>query len=53
MPNGKKNEYREDCACAETEGDMHTCPYAEDINGDSESLCDCCAVCEHECAMDI
>ncbi len=31
----------------------HTCPYAEDINGDSETLCECCEKCAHECAMDI
>lgn len=31
----------------------HTCPYAEEINDDHESLCDCCADCEHECCMDI
>ena len=31
----------------------HTCPYAEDINGDSDSLCDCCSDCIHECCMDI
>ena len=31
----------------------HTCPYAEDIHDDCESLCDCCENCIHECAMDI
>jgi hypothetical protein len=31
----------------------HTCPYAEEINNDSDSLCDCCSDCEHECCMDI
>ena len=33
----------------------HTCPcpYAEEINEDCESLCDCCEDCIHECAMDI
>ena len=31
----------------------HTCPYAEEINDDSDSLCDCCSDCEHECCMDI
>jgi hypothetical protein len=33
--------------------DDHTCPYAEEINDDHESLCDCCADCENECCMDI
>ena len=31
----------------------HVCPYAEDINGDSETLCTCCDVCTAECAADI
>ncbi len=31
----------------------HTCPFAEDVNGDFDSLCDCCDDCTHECAMDI
>lgn len=31
----------------------HTCPYAEEINNDSESMCNCCDECCHECAMDI
>ena len=31
----------------------HTCPYNEEINDDSESLCECCPCAEHECLMDI
>ena len=31
----------------------HTCPYAEDVNNDSSTLCTCCSACEHECCMDI
>lgn len=31
----------------------HTCPFAEDIHDDSETLCNCCDDCAHECAMDI
>jgi hypothetical protein len=31
----------------------HTCPSLEEINDDSETLCDCCSDCEHECCMDI
>ena len=31
----------------------HTCPYAEEINEDHESLCDCCEDCIRECAMNI
>lgn len=31
----------------------HACPYAEEINDDAESLCECCDECRHECCMDI
>lgn len=30
--------------------DDHTCPFAEDVNGDSETLCNCCDSCRGECA---
>ena len=44
----------ENCKCGSSESEEpHTCPYAEDMNGDSESLCNCCASCQHNCAMDI
>jgi len=32
---------------------LHTCPFSSEINGDDDTLCDCCEDCEHECAMDI
>lgn len=38
---------------AEWDGEKHTCPYAEDIHNDSDTMCDCCPSCEHNCAMDI
>ena len=31
----------------------HTCPYAEEIHGDRETLCECCEECEKQCAWDI
>jgi len=31
----------------------HTCPFAEEINGDYEANCNCCEECYHECCMDI
>jgi hypothetical protein len=31
----------------------HTCPYAEEINNNEKTLCDCCDECTHECCMDI
>lgn len=33
--------------------ELHICPYSQEINGDSESKCNCCANCENECCMDI
>lgn len=33
--------------------EFHKCPYKEDVNNDSESECNCCEKCTHECAMDI
>lgn len=43
------------CKCNEENEDAiaHTCPYAEDIHNDSESLCNCCDACTQECANDI
>jgi hypothetical protein len=42
------------CHCGKNPAaDEHPCPYAEDVGNDSETLCDCCADCEHQCAMDI
>ncbi len=42
------------CKCGKNpEEASHTCPYSEDIHGDSESMCNCCDSCRHECAMDI
>jgi hypothetical protein len=34
-------------------GELHTCPFQEEINDDSESLCNCCGDCERECADDV
>jgi hypothetical protein len=31
----------------------HTCPFSEDIAGDSETLCTCCSECENQCCQDI
>jgi hypothetical protein len=44
-----------ECTCADMDPytDEHTCPFAEEIHDDSESLCTCCPECEYQCAMDI
>lgn len=39
--------------CKNPSAEDHTCPFSEEINGDSETLCNCCDDCTHECAMDI
>lgn len=32
---------------------LHDCPYAFDVNGNEENVCDCCDDCQQECANDI
>lgn len=49
-PKGKKAMCKCDVNPAEP---AHTCPYAEDINNDSDTLCTCCRDCQYQCAMDI
>ena len=45
------------CTCGdeqgEYDGEEHTCPYSEEINGDCESMCSCCSYCTQQCAWDI
>ncbi len=33
--------------------ELHTCPFREDINNDSETLCNCCEACTQECSDEI
>ena len=33
--------------------ELHTCPYAEEIHGDYETLCDCDEERTRQCAMDV
>jgi hypothetical protein len=42
-----------ECVCAKIYIEQHTCPYKEDIFGDSESMCSCCEYCRNNCALDI
>lgn len=39
--------------CDNEAQEMHTCPYAEEIGGDHDSLCNCCTACEDQCCEDI
>lgn len=41
------------CGCGNDGESSHTCPFKEEINGDSETECNCCDDCKHQCAMDI
>lgn len=44
----------EECTCSEDSGiEPHTCPFAEEINGDDTTLCTCCDYCTTQCAYDI
>lgn len=31
----------------------HPCPYQSDVNDDSETECNCCESCQHNCADEI
>jgi len=39
--------------CGKEATEDHTCPYAEEINDDNETLCNCCEDCTQECVWDI
>jgi hypothetical protein len=36
----------------DVDGELHPCPYAEEINND-DTPCNCCDDCAQECAWDI
>jgi hypothetical protein len=46
-------EKKEKCKCGNSPQELHTCPYAEDVQGDSITLCNCCSDCENQCIADI
>ena len=41
------------CKCGRPGTSSHSCPYSGDINGDYETECNCCDVCETACGDDI
>lgn len=49
---GESKENYRSCSNLKTK-EPHTCPYAEEIGGDYETLCNCCDDCQGECCMDI
>lgn len=40
----------EKCTCDEGYIEPHPCPFAEEVDGDSETLCTCCPFCTENCA---
>ena len=42
-----------ECKCGEEGQELHTCPYAEDVDNNSELLCNCCEKCIEICLDDI
>ena len=55
--NDKKSATKKKDLCSRCEirpkNPLHSCPFNEDINNDSKTLCNCCNSCARECAMDI
>lgn len=47
-----ENHVDVNCGCGAV-GTEHTCPYAEEINGDYLAVCTCCVECTKRCADDI
>lgn len=43
---------RSECKNPPTE-ELHPCPYSEEIHDDSSDKCNCCEMCQQECADDI
>lgn len=41
------------CRDDHPKAEPHACPFDEEVNGDSETLCRCCESCTSECADDI
>jgi hypothetical protein len=46
---GECDRYR----CGGRRESPHPCPYAQEIGGDSETLCTCCDGCTYGCARDV
>lgn len=55
MLDQEEDDYGTDeyCTCDMYDYEEHTCPFSEESDNDYESLCNCCAFCQHQCAMDI
>ena len=50
--NIQKIEWCQSCGWNKAE-ELHTCPYKEEINNDSATLCNCCKECKYDCLRDI
>lgn len=51
----KRSDKTERCQCCKLNPaePIHSCPYAEDVNNDPDTRCNCCPACQHQCLMDI
>jgi hypothetical protein len=41
------------CKCGELGEETHPCPFAKEVHKDWATLCNCCAVCRHNCFREI
>jgi len=41
------------CKCGAEPNETHKCPYAQDVNNDDKSECNCCDECTQNCRDDI
>lgn len=48
-----KKEKCQSCGKKEATSELHSCPYASEINDDDSESCNCCPDCEYECCMAI
>jgi len=38
------------CTCEDVQHEYHSCPYREEVDGEPNSLCNCCPSCTDDCA---
>lgn len=53
LKQAKKKEKCKSFDCDNDAEELHSCPYAEDVHGDSESQCNCCESCRNKCSDNI
>jgi len=53
LSSGEGSDICEQFDCTNAAQELHTCPYAAEIGGDDETLCNCCDGCADHCCDDI